>query len=99
MSRDGGSFGGGGRGYSGLRGNISTYFGDGENDHGASGGKAFVDGFDHGTPYRYGYPNIHLDTEHYHSMYHTIFDPCVCHLYESKDVCEHRKMAMQCTKV
>ena len=95
MSR-GGSFGGGGRGYSGLRGNISSYFGDGENDHGASGGKAYVDGFDHGTPYRYGYPMVYSTDEHYHSMYYPIFNDCICNSFESPSLCDKRRTLNQC---
>lgn len=69
---------GGGSAYSGLRGNISTNFLDGTDDRGASGGKAYIDGFDHGTPYRYGYPTTET-TQHSHEIYHSIFNDKACH--------------------
>ena len=66
-----------GRGFSGLRGSISTDFNDGVNDRGAFGGKANPDGFNQDTsdtPYRYGYPSP-LQYPIYHPHYHDMHKP------------------------
>ena len=63
---------GGGRSFSGLRGNISTDFDGGISDRGYFGGKAARRGFDAGTPYQYGYPTTE-EHEHVHPMYHTVY--------------------------
>ena len=65
--------------FSSVRGSSSTDFNDGINDHGAYGGKSFPNGFEHGSPYRYGYPSpepaTHTILHCIAPAYHFVFDP------------------------